>query len=154
MTLPTIHRRPDARWVLLAIPLLCLVGVAVALLVSVALAPPAGAQSVVVDVPHGATVTFTAGVVAILTGVVTPILTGLVTKVGTSNAIKAAISFVFIALLAVVNQIATQPTFEVWGVVILGVTTFVTHMATWIGIWQPVKAGGPNAPGNGALFGS
>lgn len=149
MTLPPTTGRPT-RILIYALTALLAIIVAV-----VTLTPPAGAQTVV-DVPQGATITFTAGIVALLAGTITPVLTGLVTRVGTSNAAKAAVSFTLIAILAVINQIVTAPdhTFEVWGAVLLFATTFITHMATWIGIWQPTKAGGPDgAPGNGVLFG-
>lgn len=154
--LPTTHHRTRFRWIgPLQAALIVLAAALGALVLTAVLAAPAGAQTVV-DVPQGATITFTAGIIAILTGTVTPILTGLVTRTGTTNAAKAAVSFTCIAVLAVINQIATAPdhTFEVWGAAILFATTFVTHMATWIGIWQPAKAGGPDgAPLNGVLRG-
>lgn len=137
--------------------LAALITVLTALVILILLTPaPAGAQTntVVVDVPTGAVITFGSGVMALITGTITPVLTGILTRIGTSSATKALVSFTLMGVLAVINVITVgQGTIEVWAVAVVFVETVVFHVASWLMVWQPVAAGGPNAPLNGVLFG-
>lgn len=160
--LQTIHRRPDAPWLVtlagFLVVALALAGTAfvIALAGAALFAGPAGAQAdtVVVDVPTGAVITFGSGIMALITGTVTPVLTGILTRIGTSSAVKALVSFALMGVLAVINVITVGGgTFETWSVLIVFAETVVFHVASWLMIWQPVDAGGPNAPLNGVLFG-
>lgn len=130
---------------------LATLAVIVLLALWVALAPGAGAQ-VIVDVPTGTEVSLTPFVVMALLGLVLPVITGLITRIGTSDAIKALVSFVLMAVAAVVTEVTTTPTFDLRTVGYLFVTVFVTNAASWVQIWKPAPGGGPNAaPGHGAL---
>jgi hypothetical protein len=151
MTLHTVHRRPDPRWALLVIPLVCLAAVIVALVLATIDARPAGAQ-VIVDVPTGTEVSLTPFVVMVLVGLVLPVVTGLITRIGTSDSVKALVSFVLMAIAAVITEITTTPTFDLRSVGLLFLTVLVTNTASWFQIWKPIPAGGPNAaPLHGAL---
>ena len=134
---------------------LLLVGLTIVLagiITAILLAPAAGALQTVVDIPPGSTVTLTPFVAMTLVGLVLPVVTGLITRIGTSDATKALVSFTLMAVAAVITDVATTPTFSLRDVGYLFLTVLVTNTASWLQIWQPLPAGGPNAaPGHGAL---
>lgn len=85
-----------------------------------------------------------AWVVALLAGTVTPVITGLITKLQAHPGTKALIALLLTAVIAVINAIVNaNGDFVLRDVVVLFVTTFVWHVATYFGVWKPVGSGAP-----------
>lgn len=87
-----------------------------------------------------------AWIVALLAGTITPVLTGIVTKLEAHPGTKALIAVMITAVISVINAITlANGQFIFQDIVILFVTTFVWHVATYFGIWKPIGNG--TAPG-------
>jgi hypothetical protein len=83
-----------------------------------------------------------AWVVMLLSGTLTPLLTGLITKLQAHPGTKALIALLLTAISAVVNAIVlANGEFLARNMIILFVTTFVMHVATYFGVWKPVGNG-------------
>jgi hypothetical protein len=87
-----------------------------------------------------------AWVVALIAGTLTPIATGLLTKLSAQPGMKAFVAFLLTATIAVFDAIVVAGgQFIVRDTIILFVTTFAWHAATYFNVWKPL--GGGAAPG-------
>lgn len=87
-----------------------------------------------------------AWVVALIAGTVIPIIVGLITKLGAHPGTKALVAITLTAIVAILNAVVVaEGTFVVRDIIVLFVTTFAWHVATYYGIWKPIGSGA--APG-------
>jgi len=94
-----------------------------------------------------------AWIVALLGGTLSPVLTGIVTKLQAHPGTKAFIAVLITAAIAVIDAITlAHGEFILQDIVILFVTTFTWHVATYFGVWKPVGNGvAPGARGTAEM---
>lgn len=128
---------------------LAALGVAVTLCTLAVLTGTAGAEVVATAtaVQLDQTVTLDATLFAILAGTVTPIVVGLITKLNATSGLKAIVTLFLTAVVAVFNDvvIAGNGTFNLKTAIVFFAVTFVTHVATYAGLYKPTTGAAPGA---------
>jgi hypothetical protein len=144
-------KQTRARWVL--VPLSLAATAVLSLVVIVLTAPAVSAQPIELDVPTGGSYVAGDYLVNVAIGLVVPVLTGLALKYGASSGARAIVSIVLNGAAAVIVEVAVPgQAFELRDVAYRFGLQIVSHVVAWQMVWQPVKAGGENAPLAGTIL--